>query len=260
MLYIAAMFLYTPIQDTKERCMKLPKRAKDITGFTFGSLTAVKPIEQDSKGNIYWEYKCVCGNTHIARSNVVTYHTKKSKSSDFPSCGCKQVESVTKHGLRKVHDTHPLYKIYKGIKERCYCETSPSYRWYGAQGVTMCKEWLEDVTTFVEWGLANGWKEGLHIDKDILCTEHGISPHVYSPSTCTWVSPKENVGFSTNRANHGKHPNVKLSQGDVNTILSLYYSKQHNGVELAAMYNVDPSSIYRLIRLDKARSKGNALD
>lgn len=52
----------------------------------------------------------------------------------------------------------------------------------------------------------------------------------------------------------GKHPNIRLSQQQVDKILHLYFSgKETNQSELARMYGLkSPSSIGRLIKLTKA--------
>jgi hypothetical protein len=45
---------------------------------------------------------------------------------------------------------------------------------------------------FIEWGIANGWKPGLEIDKDIKAKELGVEPLLYSPERCKFVTVKEN--------------------------------------------------------------------
>ena len=230
----------------------VPKRVKDITNQQFGYLTALQFVSSNRQGS-RWLYSCKCGNTLEARSNTVAYESKKGKP-NFPSCGCQELAQKTKHGYRKAKDTHPLYSVLKGMKERCYLQTCPVFKWYGAVGVTVCQEWLDDPKAFIEWGLVNGWSKGMHIDKDILCEKLGIRPHVYSPETCQFVTAKENVGFATNRDNFGKHPNVKLSHAQVAEILRLYFSGEQTSMsQLARDYKVHNSSIQRLISLEKKR-------
>lgn len=201
----------------------------------------------------FWTYQCDCGKEHTARSNTVAHQHRKGDP-EIPSCGCVELRRKTKHGFRKAQDTHPAYRAYRGMMSRCYDPNDQGYQWYGAQGVTVCPEWNGHPERFVEWSLAHGWAPGLHIDKDILCKSKGIFPHVYSPETCQWVTARLNVGTATNRDNYGKHPNVRLSHEDVAEIEQRYFSKQMNGVELAAHFNVDASSIYRLLRIARARS------
>lgn len=228
---------------------------KDISGQQFGSLTAVR-IAFTRNRMAYWVYQCACGKEHIARANTVTYVAKRASNPQLPSCGCMELALKTKHGFRKAKDTHPAYKAYRGMMSRCYNPNDPGYIWYGAQGVTVCPEWYNNPAAFVEWAIANNWQPGLHIDKDILCREQGVNPHVYSPTTCQWVSAQVNVSAATNRDNFGKHPNVRLSHQDVAEIERLYFSGEiTNQSELARQFGLkSPSSINRLIALAKARS------
>lgn len=227
--------------------MELGSHCKDLTGKVFGSLTVIKPSHKYNS-MVYWECNCKCGNTHIARGNTIAYAAKKGDI-ELPSCGCVELARKTIHGFRTVTNTHPAYRAYRGIMTRCYNPESPEYKWYGGVGVTICKEWLNNPEQFVQWAIDNGWRKGLHIDKDILCKQLGITPHIYSPGTCHWVTAKTNVGFATNRDNYGKHPNVKLTHEDVTEIRRRYFAGEATGVELAYAFNLkSPSSIYRLLK------------
>lgn len=227
-------------------------RIKDITGLKFGSLIAKEFSHVNDANLAYWKYSCVCGKEHVARSNTVTYVAKKATNPEFPSCGCKELEQKTKHGYRKLKDTHPLYRCWRGMLDRCYNPNSNGAQWYKDVGVVMCDEWKNDPEVFIEWALSNGWSKGLHIDKDILCEQKGIRPHIYSPETCIFVTAKTNVGFATNRDNFGKHPNIKLSHEDVKNILDEFNNGNKNKSELARKYGLkQPGSVSRLIKLSK---------
>lgn len=224
-------------------------KPKDLTGQRFGSLIAIEPSHKGPDGTVYWKYVCACGKQHVARGNTIRHQAAKGDP-EIPSCGCVELARKTRHGFRKVNNTHPTYRSYNGIMGRCYDPRDNAYKWYGAIGVTVCDEWRGHPDVFVEWSLANGWEPGKHIDKDILCEKLGINPHIYSPSTCQWVTAKINVGFATNRDNYGKHPNVRLSHEDVDQILQLYFSGElTNQSELARRFGVASSSISRLIKL-----------
>jgi hypothetical protein len=58
---------------------------------------------------------------------------------------------------------------------------------YGGKGVRVFSGWVENRNSFFDWAIANGWKEGLQIDKDIK--GDGL---LYSPDTCIFVTPKVN--------------------------------------------------------------------
>lgn len=222
----------------------------DITGQRFGSLVAIQFAYSGKNYLSYWIYQCDCGNKHVARANTVKHQTKKGDP-ELPSCGCVELARKTKHGFRKAEDTHPAYRAYRGMMNRCYNLNSSGYQWYGAVGVTVCDEWKDNPEAFVKWSIENGWSEGLHIDKDIICNAKGISPHIYSPDTCIWTTAKKNVGEATNRKNFGKHPNIKLSQAQVAEILYRYANEDITQMELAQQYDVGRSTIWRLIKLSQ---------
>ena len=88
-----------------------------------------------------------------------------------------------RHGLWK----HRIYRIYKSMLERCG-HTSVAHKYtcyYADRGIHVCKEWLEDRTLFFDWAFANGYTDGLQIDR--IDNDFG-----YSPENCRWVTPKEN--------------------------------------------------------------------
>lgn len=88
---------------------------------------------------------------------------------------------------------HPLYGIFQKIKKRCYDHRDKSYYRYGGRGVRVCDEWLNDFMSFYNWAIENGWKKGMHIDKDKKSMKMGIKPLMYSPEMCSVVTPKENT-------------------------------------------------------------------
>ncbi len=89
-------------------------------------------------------------------------------------------EQNFKHGLSR----HKLYRVYNGIKTRCYNKNQESYKDYGGRGILMCDEWLNDFVNFYNWSIANGYKNGLSIER--IDNEKG-----YSPDNCKWATTKE---------------------------------------------------------------------
>ena len=96
---------------------------KDLSGMKFGRLTVLSeapPTPLKSGRKLYnWNCKCSCGNECVKSSrNLLCGDTK--------SCGCLHSDNVTKqnkenakHGDSKTR----LYKIWAGMKNRCYCES-----------------------------------------------------------------------------------------------------------------------------------------
>jgi len=121
-------------------------------------------------------FKCKCGK----EKEIPIYRVNGNQ---IRSCGCLMGQGGKKHGLSR----HPLYLRWMAIFQRCYNEKCENYKKYGARGVIMCEEWKNDFMLFYNWAIENGWRKGLHIDKDIKGT--GL---IYSPQTCSIVTLKEN--------------------------------------------------------------------
>ena len=66
-----------------------------------------------------------------------------------------------KHGLAR----HPIYYIWKGIRQRCHNKNNPHYPKYGGRGISVCEEWRNDFMSFYEWVVSNGWRSDLQIDR-----------------------------------------------------------------------------------------------
>jgi hypothetical protein len=76
----------------------------------------------------------------------------------------------------------PAYSSWRQAKHRCHNPRSTSYRYYGAKGIYMCKEWREDFAAFLrDMGPR---PEGRTLDR-INNSGH------YTPDNCRWATPKE---------------------------------------------------------------------
>lgn len=156
------------------------KYYKDIAGIRFGNLIAIESLRQQTSSGMLWRCVCDCGSHKNVPVSALT-------SGKVKSCGCMRgkwgKEGCTPHDLIK----HRLYRIWSQVKQRCTNPNQRSYRWYGAKGITVCDEWSNSFMSFYNWAMANGYADGLTIDRI-------NSSGNYEPSNCRWVTQKEQIG------------------------------------------------------------------
>lgn len=104
------------------------------------------------------------------------------------SCGCSRYQLSAKSNSTLGFDSikkHPLYAIGHALLQRCYDVNNSRYKNYGNREITVCDEWRNDRSSFVKWGIENGYKPGLQIDR--------INNNLgYSPDNCRFVTCSEN--------------------------------------------------------------------
>ena len=226
--------------------MQLSKKMKNISGQTFGSLTALRPVHLNNFGVVVWEWSCKCGKLHQATGTQIRAVQKNAVNPNVPSCGCVCSQRATETGTTHGYSRHPLNDVWQQMKQRCYNPDHKEYCRYGAKGVTVCDEWLDSLENFINWALSAGWKKGMHLDKDTLSDSQNTQ-RKYSPTSCTFLTGKANVAYSASRTNHLNNSKIKLIPSIVVEIKKLYASGECDQRQIASQYDVSQASVWRAI-------------
>lgn len=156
-------------------------RANDLTGKRFGRLFVLKRTENrrtaGGRSQIQYQCKCDCGNVIIVIGEAL-------RSGNTKSCGCYEhdvhINMSTTHGKTGIR----LYRIWQGMKQRCYYPQNTHYKHYGGRGIIICDEWKNDFQAFYDWAMSHGYSDSLTIDR---INNDGN----YEPSNCRWATNSE---------------------------------------------------------------------
>lgn len=150
-------------------------------GQTFGHLTVTDNAKFIGKRKAS-ECRCSCGRTKTVRNE----HLVKGL---ILSCGCLvrkvAADKHFKHGGKGTR----LYRIWKGMRERCNNPNSCASKNYHSKGIRIEEVW-NDFSAFREWAILHGYNDSLTIDR--IDSNMG-----YSPQNCRWC---DRAGQSENRS------------------------------------------------------------
>jgi hypothetical protein len=193
-----------------------------------------------------------CGKHYqqLHRKGLLTKIYNGRKKCEIP--GCKRFNSSD--GLCYVHKRHldlygdalagkfytkferhnssykRVYKIYRGMLNRCFLVTSSSYKDYGERGISVCDRWRESFSSFLE---DMGECPSPTHQLDRIDNNKG-----YSAENCVWATPAEN-------SRHKR--NTKLNKEIVKTIRDLV-STGLTATQIGKKLNVNVNTCQSVIK------------
>lgn len=157
---------------------------KDLSGQKFGKLNVLKFNNINCKNrHAVWLCRCDCGSEILVESSRLT-------SGNTKSCGCLKAELNKSRALKHGHYNERLYKIWFDMKRRCYNNNRKAYKYYGAKGITVCKEWLNSYNNFHNWALSHGYNNNLTLERIDFNGN-------YCPENCKWIPQSEQTQNSS---------------------------------------------------------------
>lgn len=203
----------------------------DMTGYKTGLITVVRR-EGSKKGQTTWLCQCECGKTFVQYGGPLRKGKVKSCGHIYADKKARQ-EIAYRTIAKQTHggSRSRLYFVWQDMKNRCNKPTDVSYKNYGARGIKVCDEWLNDFSAFQKWAFETGYNPSAKRNE---CTLDRMDINGdYRPNNCRWLDGK---GQCANRRN---------------SYTITYNGETHSASEWSTITGVERGTIYRRYKAGK---------
>jgi hypothetical protein len=125
------------MEDKMKKRKGWHSRTQDLTSKRFERLEVLTFVgREEITGRAQWNCLCDCGNELVVNGNRLL-------SGNVKSCGCLKRDSCIERSTIHGDTDKPLWKMWKGMLDRCHLKKHNSYKNYGGRGITHDPRWFE---------------------------------------------------------------------------------------------------------------------
>lgn len=147
-------------------------------------------------------------------------------------------------------DDNKLRNTWLSMMSRCYKSDSHNYEYYGAKGVSVCKEWhnpekfISDVKKLPNWDKKLRDWNIYQLDKDYY------GANIYSPQTCAWLHQGENKSYS------GIPVRIVDNKGIVSLYTGTHAAADAIGMSYSSMHRIVTEGMPSTFKRDNKKFSG----
>ena len=143
-------------------------------------------VSENTDKYSHYIYKGVCKECgYVKCSHYGSFSGQKSMVTS-----CNHLDASGQYIIQTKWQNKRIGKIFQGMKARCYNSNDKAYRWYGAKGIKIYNEWLENPKLFEDWALTHGYQDDLTIDRI-------NEDEDYCPNNCQWITGVDNAKYKS---------------------------------------------------------------